>query len=149
MESMATAAPPGLLFETTGEVVRLTLNRPEKRNALSHALLTELEVALSRIAAEGAARVVVLAASGPVFCSGHDLGEMPGRSEAEYRDAILAASPLTVRLGKAAFYDQLALDEAAAYAEATQVMTDNATRRDAQEGMCAFLEKRRPTWRGE
>src|SRR5262249_17272551 len=67
----------------------------------------------------------------------------------EYVDAILAASPLIVRLGKAAFYDQLALDEATAYGRATDVMTDNATRRDAQEGMCAFLEKRRPQWTGE
>src|SRR5262245_14510575 len=49
----------------------------------------------------------------------------------EYVDAILAASPLTVRLGKAAFYDQLALDETAAYERAVAVMTDNALCRDA------------------
>src|SRR5262249_2242493 len=67
----------------------------------------------------------------------------------EYVEAILASSPLTVRLGKAAFYDQLALDEAAAYERATDVMTDNARRRDAQEGMQAFLQKRRPVWTGE
>jgi enoyl-CoA hydratase/carnithine racemase len=67
----------------------------------------------------------------------------------EYVDAILSASPLTVRLGKAAFYDQLALDEPTAYDRATEVMTDNALRRDAQEGMKAFLEKRRPQWAGE
>jgi enoyl-CoA hydratase/carnithine racemase len=67
----------------------------------------------------------------------------------EYVEAILAASPLTVRLGKAAFYDQLALDEASAYGRATEVMTDNATRRDAQEGIGAFLAKRRPVWTGE
>jgi enoyl-CoA hydratase/carnithine racemase len=67
----------------------------------------------------------------------------------EYVEAVLASSPLTVRLGKAAFYDQLALDEPAAYERATDVMTDNAVRRDAQEGMTAFLQKRRPTWTGE
>src|SRR5262249_59594178 len=67
----------------------------------------------------------------------------------EYVAAIRASSPLTVRLGKAAFYDQLALDEATAYERAGGVMTDNAAGRDAQEGMRAFLEKRRPTWRGE
>jgi enoyl-CoA hydratase/carnithine racemase len=66
----------------------------------------------------------------------------------EYVDALLASSPLTLRLGKEAFYDQLALDEAAAYERATAVMCDNALRRDAQEGMAAFLQKRRPQWSG-
>ena len=54
-----------------------------------------------------------------------------------------------MRLGKRAFYDQLSLDEATAYERAGGVMTDNALRRDAQEGMSAFLEKRRPAWMGE
>jgi enoyl-CoA hydratase/carnithine racemase len=67
----------------------------------------------------------------------------------EYVDAILASSPLTVRLGKAAFYNQLTLDEATAYEHATCVMTDNALRADAQEGMQAFLQKRRPVWKGQ
>ena len=75
-------------------------------------------------------------------------GELDDTVE-QLADAILASSPLTVRLGKAAFYDQLALDEATAYERATDVMTDNALRRDAQEGMSAFLQKRRPVWRGE
>jgi enoyl-CoA hydratase/carnithine racemase len=67
----------------------------------------------------------------------------------EFTEAILSASPLVVRLGKAAFYEQLPLDEGTAYQQASGVMTDNALRRDAQEGMSAFLQKRRPTWRGE
>lgn len=66
----------------------------------------------------------------------------------EWADAILAASPLTVRIGKAAFYDQLGLDEPTAYERATAVMVDNAGRLDAQEGIAAFLGKRRPTWTG-
>ena len=65
----------------------------------------------------------------------------------EWSDAILAASPLTVRIGKAAFYDQLALDEPAAYDRATAVMTDNALAR-RPGGHRAFLEKRRPAWTG-
>ncbi len=257
-------AAPELLSETGGGVVRLTLNRPDRRNALSRALLTRLREAQDAIAQDTAARVVVLAARGPAFCAGHDLGEMVGGSEGAYRDlfalcsdvmqrfrrlpqpviarvhglataagcqlvaacdlavaaeganfatpgvkiglfcttpmvplvravpakpamemlltgkpitaqrayelglvnrvvppdqldaavqeyvdAVLASSPLTVRLGKAAFYDQLALDEPAAYERATEVMTDNALRHDAQEGMTAFLQKRRPTWTGE
>jgi enoyl-CoA hydratase/carnithine racemase len=257
-------AEPDLRVEHDGGVVRLVLNRPEKRNALSHDLLAHLADALGAIRTSPAARVVVLAAAGPAFCAGHDLGEMVGRSETEYHalfalcsdvmqqfrrlsqpviarvhglataagcqlvaacdlavaaesssfatpgvkiglfcttpmvplvrtiapraamemlltgqpisaaralelglvnrvvpadqldaavksftDAILASSPLTVRLGKAAFYDQLALDEPAAYVRATDVMTDNALHHDAQEGITAFLGKRRPQWKGE
>ena len=264
MEPATHTEAPGLDVETRDGVVRLTLNRPEKRNALSRELLSHLETALDAIAADSAAHVVVLAARGPAFCAGHDLGEMVGCSEEDYHalfalcsrvmlglrrlpqpviarvhglataagcqlvaacdlavaaeeakfatpgvkiglfcttpmvplvravpakaamemlltgqpisarrayelglvnrvvpadqldasvrefvDAILASSPLTVRLGKAAFYEQLALDEAAAYERATAVMTDNALRRDAQEGMSAFLQKRRPSWTGE
>ena len=67
----------------------------------------------------------------------------------EFVEAILATSPLVVRLGKAAFYEQLALGEEEAYERAVAVMTDNALRHDAQEGMRAFLEKRRPQWAGE
>jgi enoyl-CoA hydratase/carnithine racemase len=67
----------------------------------------------------------------------------------EYVEAILSSSPLTIRLGKAAFYAQRALDEATAYEQATNVMIDNALRADAQEGIQAFLQKRRPNWTGE
>jgi enoyl-CoA hydratase/carnithine racemase len=259
----ATAAPV-LLTETREEVMYLTLNRPEKRNALSHELLLQLHAALDAIAADTSVRVVVLAARGPAFSAGHDLGEMVGCSEDTYRElfalcsevmqrfralpqpviarvhglataagcqlvaacdlavaadnatfatpgvkiglfcttpmvplvraippraalemlltgkaisarqaltwglvnrvvpageldaavqefteAIRASSPLTVRIGKRAFYDQLALDEASAYERATEVMTGNAVCRDAQEGMSAFLQKRRPAWTGE
>ena len=73
-----------LLVESEGGIVRLTLNRPEKRNALSLELLTQLEAAIARIAGDAQARVVVLGSRGPVFCSGHDLSEMVGRTEEEY-----------------------------------------------------------------
>jgi enoyl-CoA hydratase/carnithine racemase len=68
----------------------------------------------------------------------------------EFTDAIRASSPLTVRIGKRAFYDQLALDEASAYERATDVMTKNALCRDAQVGMSAFVKKspHPPTWEG-
>ena len=235
-----------LLVETQGGVTRLTLNRPERRNALSEAMLTELGGALERIAADPATRVVVLAAAGPVFCSGHDLGEMVGRAEADYStlfarcsrvmqqlrglpqpviarvqglataagcqlvaacdlavaatearfatpgvkigllemlltglpitaeralevglinrvvpaaeldaaileftNAIVASSSMTIQLGKKAFYDQIVLDEATAYERATCVMTENAVKHDAQEGISAFLQKRTPQWKGE
>lgn len=253
-----------VLVESADGVARLTLNRPEKRNALSRGLLESFDAALDRIAADATARVVVLAANGPVFSAGHDLSEMVGCSRAEYQalftlcsgvmlkmrrlpqpviarvhglataagcqlvaacdlvvaaetasfatpgvkiglfcttpmvplvravppkvamemlvtgkhisarrayevglvnravsaaeldsavdeyvQAILSTSPLIVRLGKAAFYDQLALSETAAYDKANLLMADNATRTDAQEGMSAFLQKRQPKWTGK
>jgi enoyl-CoA hydratase/carnithine racemase len=250
-----------LLFEKQSGIVRLTLNRPARRNALSFSLLRLLEGALSRIADDSEARVVVIAGSGRTFCAGHDLSEMTDRQEADYRElfstcaavmqrlrklpqpviarvqgmataagcqlvascdlavaaveaefatpgvriglfcttpmvplvravpsglalemlftgapisaeralaaglvnrvvpaekldatvdefcqAILASSPEVLALGKAAFYGQLACDEAAAYQRAVEIITDNATRADAQEGISAFLEKRPPVW---
>jgi enoyl-CoA hydratase/carnithine racemase len=253
----------GLIVDARDGIVTLTLDRPERRNALSEALLSEFEAALGAIAEDVSCRAVVVAANGPVFSAGHDLSEMIGRSEGEYvglfgrcsrvmqglrslpqpviarvqgpalaagcqlvascdlavasdtatfstpgvkiglfcttpmiplvrtippraamemlltgapigaekalslglvnrvvppqgldavvlewTNAILASSPLTIRIGKAAFYDQLALDEPSAYVRGTEVMVDNATRRDAQEGINAFLAKRRPSWTG-
>jgi enoyl-CoA hydratase/carnithine racemase len=253
-----------LLRQSADGVLTITLNRPERRNALSEALLTELETVLDETANDKTVQCVVLAAAGTVFSSGHDLGEMPGRSEGEYEalfarcsrvmlklrslpqpvisrvqglataagcqlvaqcdlavaateakfaapgvkiglfcttpmvplvrnvpakiamemlltgqsitaqrayevglvnrvvpadqldaavkeftDAIIASSPLVMRLGKRAFYDQYALPESTAYERATAVMTQNAGSHDAQEGITAFLQKRKPNWSGE
>lgn len=263
-EIFSTMTTSTRLQEQTGGVLTITLNRPERRNALSEQLLTELGAALDTAAANKSVRVIVLASSGPVFSSGHDLGEMTGRSEAEYftlfarcshvmqrlrtipqpviarvqglataagcqlvaacdlavaatdakfatpgvkiglfcttpmvplvrsvpaktamemlltgqplsaeralqvglvnrivhadqldseikqlTDAICASSPLTVQIGKWAFYDQANLEEEEAYRRAVAVMTDNACRHDAQEGITAFLQKRPANWRGE
>ena len=257
-------SPPVLLSDLRDEVLYLTLNRPDKRNALSHELLQRLHAALNEIAVDNRVRVVVVAAQGPVFCAGHDLSEMIGCSEdayrelfalcsqvmqqfralpqpviarvqgtataagcqlvaacdlavaaetatfatpgvkiglfcttpmvplvrtippraalemlltgkaisaqqalawglvnrvvpledlddavREYTEAIRASSPLTIRIGKRAFYEQLSLDEASAYERAVEVMARNAMCRDAQEGMSAFVEKRRPHWTGQ
>lgn len=261
---MPTVASDELLIEVSGRVARLTLNRPDRRNALSLALLQQLAAALADIANTSSVQVVVLAAQGPVFCSGHDLSEMTGLSHHQYHDLfalcsgvmqqlrglpqpvvarvqgtataagcqlvaacdlavaaetatfatpgvkiglfcatpmvplvravpakvalemlltgepisaaralqvglvnrtapadrldatldeliepILSASPMVIRLGKAAFYDQLSLAEPAAYDRATDMMADSAIRHDAQEGITAFLEKRRAQWSGE
>jgi enoyl-CoA hydratase/carnithine racemase len=64
----------------------------------------------------------------------------------ELVEAIARSSPLTVGIGKEAFYSQIELDEHRAYDLTKSVMAMNAGAGDAQEGMCAFLEKRSPTW---
>jgi enoyl-CoA hydratase/carnithine racemase len=61
---------------------------------------------------------------------------------------IAQASPLTISLGKQAFYAQIDLDQPRAYAYAKEVMSMNALADDAQEGMTAFLEKRKACWTG-
>ena len=261
---MSTLAPGAMvLVRKDGPAVRATLNRPEKRNALSLDLMQELVAALRRASADPETRVIVLEAAGPAFSAGHDLSEMIGRDvpffqrlfdvctelmETIHRlpmpviakvdgiataagcqlvaacdlavaserarfatpgvriglfcstpmvplvraigrkraldmlltgrpidaatalqwglvnrvvttdsledeiaaivDAITASSPLTVGIGKEAFYAQVELDEHRAYDLTKAVMAMNARADDAQEGMCAFLEKRKPEWKG-
>ena len=66
---------------------------------------------------------------------------------AELSSAIVAKSPAAVALGKRAFYRQLELGLADAYALAGETMTCNMLDPDAAEGIDAFLGKRRPNWR--
>src|SRR5438477_1595325 len=70
---------PVLLEERTEGVLRLVMNRPAQRNALSVALMSALQDALERAAADQACRVIIIAGAGPAFCAGHDLREL--RSE--------------------------------------------------------------------
>lgn len=65
--------------EDSGPVAVLTLDRADRHNALSAAMLAELRQALAAIADDGGVRAVVLAASGPSFCAGHDLRELAER----------------------------------------------------------------------
>jgi len=69
-------APPLLLTAQTGGVLRLVLNRPQASNALSSELMSAIQSALEGAAIDDATRVIVIAADGPVFSSGHDLKEM-------------------------------------------------------------------------
>jgi enoyl-CoA hydratase/carnithine racemase len=57
-------------------ILRLTLNDPAKRNALSEAMLSALGTAFAEAGTDRAVRVIVLAANGPAYCAGHDLKEM-------------------------------------------------------------------------
>jgi enoyl-CoA hydratase/carnithine racemase len=67
-----------VLCEHLDGLTYLTLNQPEKRNALSRAMLTALKAKLEEVAGRKQSRVVVLRAAGPVFSAGHDLKELAG-----------------------------------------------------------------------
>jgi len=250
-----------LLIEP-GPVATITMNRPERRNALSLSMMRELVGALTEVSGQAPTRAIVLAANGPAYSAGHDLKEMRDRDLPAYREIfdvctqlmttiqevpqpviacvqalataagcqlvatcdlaiaasgaifatpgvkiglfcttpmvaltravgrkramemlltgvaidaqraaewglvnrvveaaelaaathqlaqqIVQASALTVAIGKQAFYAQIDLDQPKAYAYAKEVMSMNALASDAQEGMCAFVEKRTPQWR--
>nr|WP_219821686.1 enoyl-CoA hydratase [Sneathiella aquimaris] len=67
----------------------------------------------------------------------------------EFAERIASKSPLTVKTGKTAFYRQLNMPLAEAYAYTSKVMAENMQTHDAQEGISAFLEKRSPNWQGK
>lgn len=252
-----------LLVEANAPIAIVTLNRPERRNALSLALMRELITCLRSLGQSPEVRAVILAAAGPVFSAGHDLSELRGRQINDYRqifdvcvelmtlvqtipqpviaevggmataagcqlvatcdlavaaeeakfatpgvriglfcstpmvalsraigrkravemlmtgtpidaktaadwglvnhvvpaarlraetmalaERIAEASPLTLAVGKQAFYAQIDLDQSKAYAYTKEVMSLNSMAADAQEGIGAFLEKRNPCWQG-
>jgi enoyl-CoA hydratase/carnithine racemase len=93
----ATASEPLLLVDRPGPdntsgILRLTLNRPRARNALSSALMRTLLEALEHSAADTSVRAIVLAANGPVFSAGHDLREMTeARADRDHGKEAFAA----------------------------------------------------------
>ena len=260
---MEVAAEQSVLLELDAPVARITLNRPEKRNALSLEVMGEVTEALRSAASDPEIRAIVMGGAGPAFSAGHDLGEMVGRDLGFYQrlfdactvmmeemhkvpqpviarvhgaayaagcqlvagcDLVVAAegtrfatpgvkiglfcstpmvpisravgrkralellltgepidaataadwglvnrvvladdleaeverlvaaiarsSPLTVGIGKEAFYAQIELDESGAYDLTKTIMSANSLAADAQEGIGAFLEKREPRWSG-
>jgi enoyl-CoA hydratase/carnithine racemase len=73
-------------------VLRLTLNDPATRNSLSEAMMAELHAALEQAASDPEVRVIVLAATGPAFSSGHNLKEITARrGDADKGAAYFAA----------------------------------------------------------
>ncbi len=78
------SASGAIRVDWTRPVARVTLDRPEKRNALSLGVLRELTAAFRALGDDPSVRVVVLAARGPAFSAGHDLGEMVEERAAQY-----------------------------------------------------------------
>jgi enoyl-CoA hydratase/carnithine racemase len=101
MSEAATAVgnAPVLLAGCEDGVLRLVLNRPAQRNALSVGLMAALQEALERAAADQACRVVVIAGAGPAFCAGHDLRELRSDpSRAAYERIFAQCSALMLQI---------------------------------------------------
>jgi enoyl-CoA hydratase/carnithine racemase len=87
-----------LCFESQDAIGVITLNRPNRRNALSLCLMRELIACLEDIERNSAIQAVILAAAGTVYCSGHDLGEMVGRSVSDYREIFDVCASLMSKI---------------------------------------------------
>ena len=79
-----------LMTQDARGVVRITLNDPQRFNALSSEMLTELQAVLDAVAKDGQARVVVLAAEGKAFCAGHNLKDMAAQPKLAYYQQLFA-----------------------------------------------------------
>ena len=90
---------PVLLEAREDCILRLTLNRPDQRNALSVGLMAALGEALDRAKASKECRVVVIAGAGPAFCAGHDLRELRGEPRrAAYERVFAQCSALMLQI---------------------------------------------------
>ncbi len=83
-----TEEPLVLRVRDARSVVTLTLNRPQAFNALSQAMLGQLQAELDAIASDESVRVVVISAKGKAFCAGHDLKEMRADPSLEYYERL-------------------------------------------------------------
>jgi enoyl-CoA hydratase/carnithine racemase len=129
-------ATPGVKIGLFCSTPMVALSRSVGQKKAMEMLLTGEFISAEEALAEGLVNKVVPA---------EDL-EAETRALAE---KIAEASPLVVGVGKGAFYRQLEMPTEQAYAYTKEVMSFNATFADAQEGICAFLEKRKPEWKGK
>jgi enoyl-CoA hydratase/carnithine racemase len=87
-----------LIRSREGVVGIVTLNRPERRNALSLSLMLDLIRCLDELGSDSGIRAIILAATGKAFSSGHDLSEMTGRTVNEYRRIFDVCSELMQKI---------------------------------------------------
>jgi len=83
-----------ILYNAASGIASITLNRPEKRNALSAELIETLSASLARSARDPEVRVVVLGGAGQDFCAGMDLVELHGTADQSALDHVAAAQRL-------------------------------------------------------
>ena len=84
--------PEVLLRADGGGIATLTMNRPKARNSLSGELIEAMSDQLTAIAVDKAVRVVIIAASGPAFCAGHDMKQMRADPDLHGYESLFAAS---------------------------------------------------------
>jgi len=132
----ATFATPGVRLGLFCSTPMVPLSRAIGRKRAMQMLLTGEMIDAETAAEWGLVNFIVSAA------------ELPGAA-LTLAKRIAEASPLTVGIGKHAFYSQIDLDQPRAYALTKEVMSSNAMAADAQEGISAFLSKRTPAWSGK
>ncbi len=128
-------ATPGVNIGLFCSTPMVALSRAVPRKQAMEMLLTGEPIDAARAAAIGLVNRVVPASE-------------LDRAVAALAGVIVAKSPYVLAVGKEAFYRQVELPLAEAYAYTAGVMTTNMLARDAAEGIDAFLEKRRPAWHG-
>jgi len=127
-------------FATPGVDIGLFCSTPmvalSRNVARKHAM--EMLLTGEMIDAEHAARIGLI---NRVIDPGRECGEAMALAR-----RIASKSSYTVKIGKEAFYRQAEMSLAAAYRYASEVMVENMMARDAEEGICAFVDKRPPRW---
>jgi methylglutaconyl-CoA hydratase len=95
---MNAKVPAAVLTAMRAGVAHITINRPDKRNALDRATIAALSAELRRCADDPAVRVVQITGAGEVFCAGADLGEMQAQAKAAQADNLKDAEQLAAML---------------------------------------------------
>src|SRR5690606_36867475 len=89
-----------IAYHSENRVATITLNRPEKRNALNFQVVAELKEAFQRAANDAAVKVVILKATGKVFCAGADLGYLQALQRNTYEENLADSNNLKALLLK-------------------------------------------------
>jgi enoyl-CoA hydratase/carnithine racemase len=131
--SAAKFATPGVDIGLFCSTPMVALSRNVSRKHAMEMLLTGEMVEAARAAEIGLVNRVVPA--------GEELAAAIALAQ-----KIGSKSSYTLKIGKQAFYKQAEMGLAEAYAYASEVMTENMMARDAEEGISAFIDKRKPTW---
>ena len=100
------AAPNCIVIEHSGSVARLSLSRPEARNALDLTMIRELDAAWSDLQSDPAVRIVILTGDGRSFCAGADRGWLRAVEEGRPEDWIAAYDVLDAMLQRFACFEK-------------------------------------------